>query len=122
MSKTGFGSKIIKLKLIPVRPSFIREPNESRQSNLKAHFDFECSCEACIKSYPIAFNGSLNRETLIIKDQLISSTTEWKNEFRKNCQMIEENKNKFPSHTLCKLMDRNLYLLAAIARNEPFLF
>lgn len=108
--------------LDPCRPSFIREPNDSRQKNLKSHFDFDCSCEACTESYPIAFNHALRSDFLVIKDGLISSNTAWVNEFRSNCQLIEMQQKKFPSHGLCKLMDRNLYLLAAIARNEPFLF
>lgn len=103
-------------------PSFIREPNESRQSNLKVHFHFECSCEACLKSYPIAFNTSLSNEVLKIEDGLIISTSTWREEFKKNCRDIEDNHRKFPSHALCQIMDRNLYLLAAIARNEPFVF
>lgn len=104
------------------RPSFIREPNDSRQFNLKAHFHFECSCEACMENYPIAFNQSLRRELLTIRDDLILSTEVWREEFARNCKIIQENQGKFSTHALCKIMDRNLYLLAAIAKNEPFVF
>ncbi|CRK88994.1 CLUMA_CG002773, isoform A [Clunio marinus] len=105
-------------------PSFIREPNDFRQMNLKAHFDFSCSCEACVANFPIAFSHPLSREVLTIKDGPITSNDEWKwkEELKKNYQAIEGNHTKFPSLSLWKIMDRNLYLLAAIARNEPFVF
>ena len=101
-------------------PTFIREPNESRQSNLKAHFDFDCSCEACEKNYPISFSHSSSRDRLEISESFIKSTEPWQEEFHKNCREIEENQRKFPSHLVCKIIDRNMFLLAAIARNEPF--
>lgn len=104
------------------RPSFIREPNESRQKNLKSHFHFDCSCEACMNSYPISFNNALKSDILLIKNGRITSNSEWIEKFKSNCQTILMQHKKFPSEQLCKLMDRNLYLLAAIARNEPFLF
>lgn len=75
-----------------------------------------------MKSYPLAFNQCMSKEVLVIEDKLISSTHEWKEEFKRNCNFIEENQSKFPSYTVCKIMDRNLYLLAAISRLEPFLF
>lgn len=59
---------------------------------------------------------------LTIRDEPIESTDEWEKEFNKNCQTIDENRKNFPSHAMCKIMDRNLYLLAAIAKNEPFVF
>lgn len=75
-----------------------------------------------MKSYPIAFNQCMLKEILIIENKLISSTHKWIEEFKRNCNFIEENESRFPSYALCKVMDRNLYLLAAIARNEPFIF
>lgn len=89
---------------------------------MKAHFDFLCSCEACHKQYPVAYSHGISTDKLKIKDGLIKSTAEWEEEFKKNCQLIADNHSKFPSHWLCKIMDRNLFLLAAIARNEPFIF
>jgi hypothetical protein len=103
---------------VTCRPSFVREPNEMRQTNLKNHFDFECCCEACTANYPIAFNSS-SKDSLTI-DGTSNSTDLWKEEFKTNCREIEENPRKFPSHLICRIIDRNMYLLAAIARNEPF--
>lgn len=73
-------------------------------------------------NYPISFNQPLRREQLTIQDGLIASTDEWRKEFKSNCRTIEDNHKTFPSHTLCKIMDRNVHLLAAIAKNEPFMF
>lgn len=73
-------------------------------------------------NYPISFNQPLRREQLTIQDGLIASTDEWRKEFKSNCRTIEDNHKTFPSHALCKIMDRNMHLLAAIAKNEPFMF
>lgn len=75
-----------------------------------------------MENYPIAFNQSLRRELLTIRDDLTLSTEVWREEFARNCKIIQENQGKFSTHALCKIMDRNLYLLAAIAKNEPFVF
>jgi len=104
-------------------PSFIRAPSEWRQEDLKVHFDFICACEACQQSYPLSFNNSIFGDALLLPEgRMPASTIEWQQEFRRNCRAIEENQSKFPSAWLCRIMDRNLYLLAAIARNEPFMF
>lgn len=104
------------------RPSFIREPYDSRRSNLKAHFDFECCCEACEENYPIAFNHTSNKDRLTISEAVIKSTEQWKEEFKNNCRDIEAHQRKFPSNFVCKIIERNMFLLAAIAKNEPFVF
>lgn len=75
-----------------------------------------------MENYPISFSQPLRKEKLTIQDGLIVSSDKWKEEFKRNCRTIENNQQSFPSHTLCKIMDRNMYLLAAIAKNEPFVF
>lgn len=106
---------------VPNRPSFTREPNESRQMNLQNSFHFSCSCEACSSTnYPITFNPTLQSLRFVVTDDTCSD--DWIAEFKKNCDFIQENCQKFPSRMICNLMDRNLYLLAAIAKNEPFSF
>lgn len=104
------------------RPSFTREPNEYRQMNLQNSFHFACSCEACSSNYPITFNPSLQSLRLVIKEETSPTMEKWIEEFKKNCDFIKENCQKFPNRMICTLMDRNLYLLAAIAKNEPFIF
>lgn len=75
-----------------------------------------------MKSYPISFNLPLAKEILVIESGESKPVESWIEELRKNCQAIEKGRKLFPNLTLCRLMDRNLYLMAGIAQTEPFLF
>lgn len=75
-----------------------------------------------MRCYPISFNLPLAKEILVIESGAAKPVENWIEELRRNCQAIEKGCELFPNLTLCRLMDRNLYLMAGIAQSEPFLF
>lgn len=96
-------------------------PYDNRKMSLKQNFHFICGCEACSypENFPINFNNSLQEIKMSSSGFMLNDLIE---EFYRNCSKIDKNLGKYPSPSLSSLMDRNLYILAVIAKNEPFIF
>lgn len=80
-------------------------------------YEFFCSCEACANNYPqltfpFADFGEFDR----------TSIDELKKKFKTNCKVIAENPEKSSKMKIVKLIVQNYYLLAAIAKSDPFIF
>lgn len=102
------------------RTLFADAPREMRQETLKEEYGFLCSCEACTLDYPAPYGYPWTDCPLIITER--SSITEWKRNFKENCETIAESQETLTNLEMCKIMLRNLYYLVAIAKTEPFIF
>lgn len=54
-----------------------------------------------------------------IAEECIGTIQEAKKELKRNCAYIEKHFRSFPNYEVTKLMERNFYLLSAIAKNDP---
>lgn len=79
-----------------------------------------CCCEACTRDYPTSAIYPWTGIPIVISEA--SKVDEWKVEFTENCLEIVENQHVLSHSELCLIMMRNLYLLVAIAKTEPFIF
>lgn len=95
-------------------------PREIRQENLIDEYGFLCCCEACSGDYPTSAIYPWTGIPIVINE--LSKVDEWKKEFKKNCLKIVKYQNILSHSELCLFMMRNVYLLVAIAKTEPFIF
>lgn len=95
-------------------------PREIRQQNLHDEYGFLCNCEACIKDYPASAIYPWTGVPLVIGE--LSNADEWRKELKKNCIKIVKKQDSWSQSELCLLMMRNVYLLTALAKTEPFIF
>ncbi|KAG4075534.1 hypothetical protein HA402_003359 [Bradysia odoriphaga] len=98
---------------------FLDIPREIRQQNLKDEYGFVCCCDACAGDYPTAAIYPWTGIPLVVKE---SEVSEWKEEFTRNCLKIVKKQHVYSHSELCLIMMRNVYLLVAIAKTEPFIF
>lgn len=99
---------------------FLDIPREIRQQNLQDEYGFMCCCDACTGDYPTSAIYPWTGIPVVISE--FSKAVEWKTEFAENCLKIVENQDVLSHSELCLIMMRNLYLLVAIAKSEPFIF
>ena len=96
------------------RDNFFETVKHDRQEALQKSYNFKCSCEACIKDYPI-IDKLVKDEERFVQFSEITSIEAAIDELRKNCDYIDQREKKFPSYEICLLMTRNRAILEFIA-------
>lgn len=100
------------------RTTFIQESREIRQQHFMDRYGFQCSCEACERN----FNCLSLREIInlrIYRPEFLS-IEESKNKFKENCEILMQHQKY--DYEMLKITFENMYLLAIIAKAEPFIF
>lgn len=95
------------------RENFLETGKRERQADIQTTYGFKCSCEACAHDYPII--DYLPSDNTDLNFPEITSMEKAMEEFRRNCDYINQNAEKYPSLELCKLIQRNVKLLDYIA-------
>jgi SET domain len=91
------------------RSNFFGPSREERQQEIFDSYRFKCTCEACNKNFPALKNLQKTEENFKF------STESPREEFKFNCDYIDENSKKFPCFEICTLMTRNQAILESIA-------
>lgn len=92
------------------RSNFLASTKEERQREIFKSYRFKCSCEACSKDFPTSENLVKLDEDFKIPE--FDSIFE---EFKFNCDYIDENIKNFPCAEISTLIARNQTILETIA-------
>lgn len=93
------------------RRNFLYHNLRERQGEILESYRFTCSCEACLQNYAKINKLPKYEKKFRVSSEDSSSLPAIIEEFKENCTYINENHKKFPSHEICKLIERNDQLL-----------
>ena len=102
------------------RYSFLTHTLEQRQEYFSKIYTFQCGCSACIKNYPKLMELPKFDDNFILKDMKNASTKTAKEQYKKNCQYIQDNMTQYPCFEICSLMVQNYHLLHSIGNKMSF--
>lgn len=97
------------------RDNFFETGKRDRQEILQKSYNFKCSCEACIKDYPIIDELVGDDVAFDVPFTEITSMELAIEEFRRNCDYIDRQGKNFPKYEICMMMTRNRMILEFIA-------
>lgn len=102
------------------RYSFLTHSLKDRQEYFNKIYTFQCACNACVKDYPQLSQLRKFDQTFIETDIKNDSLNEAKERYKKNCEYISANMERYPCYEICSLMNQNYRLLHSIGNQLPF--
>jgi SET domain len=93
------------------RYDFLTHTLEQRQEYFNRVYTFTCNCMACNCNFPSLDKLPKCDENFVEANVNFKSLREAREQYKKNCEYIQENIENYPSFEICTLMNQNNRLL-----------
>lgn len=102
------------------RYSFLTHSLKERQDYFTKIYTFQCACSACKDDYPALPNLKKFDDKFVLPDVKEKTGKAAHEQYKKNCEYIKTNIERYPCFEICSLMVQNYDLLHAIGNDLSF--